>query len=107
MQDIQKLKIKLQNTDASPEAWQTRFAISELQDALLVIDWKNFNININPLLTALTNLKGAWLSQSEDGWQVERNRRKAVYEKLMNNYFSDEWDIEINNNYFTLKRKVI
>lgn len=54
---------------------------------------------------SLSNFRNAIMSHSEQGFTVVKNKRKNIYEKLIQRYFLDEWNYEISYNHFTLTRK--
>lgn len=62
------------------------------------------NINVTNILESLQNLINANLSNTETGWQRKINRRENIYNKIVNKYFSSEWDISKNKNHFVLTR---
>jgi hypothetical protein len=45
------------------------------------------------------------VSNTEQGFTVKRNRREAIYKKLMDRYFSDNWEIKFEYGKFDLERK--
>lgn len=44
-------------------------------------------------------------SYREEGVEMQRNRREAVYEKLIKRHLSDEWNYKLSNTSFYLTRK--
>lgn len=75
-----------------------------LNNILYMADFEKFKINTDQLIYALRNLEMAQKSQ-QGGYSIVRNRRAAVYEKLLQRYFSNEWDIKKYHTSFTLNRK--
>lgn len=67
--------------------------------------WGKLNIDINPLKNSLKDLANAHLSNTPEGWARRENRRKKIYEKMVKQQMSDDWDINIGSNSFTLRRK--
>ncbi len=45
------------------------------------------------------------LSNTEEGYKQKRNRREAIYTKLMDRYFADKWEISKSYDMFTMVRK--
>lgn len=62
------------------------------------IDWMS-------LEKQLLELEGAIRSNEEGGWARKSNRRLNIYQRIVDKYFSQDWDIKISYNRFTLTRK--
>lgn len=45
------------------------------------------------------------LSNTKEGYKQKRNRREAIYTKLINRYFADKWEISKYYDKFTMVRK--
>lgn len=61
-------------------------------------------INVGGLPESLKQLKNAFESHTERGFSNYRNRRAAIYERLVNRYFSNDYKIDINGDKFTLEK---
>ena len=57
------------------------------------------------LISKLVELNTNIDSHKPDGVEVTKNRRKSLYTKMVEHYFSREWDVTITNNSFDLVRK--
>jgi hypothetical protein len=79
--------------------------IDQLKTGIGIGDFSPLNIDLNPMIAALTDFDNAVISNSPEGWKKTRNRRTAIYTKLVNRYMSDEWDIDISGDWFYLTRK--
>lgn len=79
--------------------------IDQLKTGMGVSDFKNINVNLKSLIETLTNFDNAVISNSPEGWQRTKNRRTIIYTKLVNRYMSQDWNIEINGNWFYLTRR--
>jgi len=103
---ISQVTYAIQNNDITKYPTEVAKACNDVVANLYSnIDWNKFNINIEPAIASLKNLEGAIYSNTEIGWLTNKNRRSSIYDKLLNRYFSDEWDIKKSNSYFTLTRK--
>jgi len=63
------------------------------------------NLDLSRLLQALKNHGDALLSNTDDGLKVNKNRREAIYDRLVKKYMGD-WDVEKSFGSFILKRKM-
>lgn len=81
--------------------------IDAFSDQFLRVDWNHFKIPTAPLLAALKDLQGSWMSHTSMGWANTKNRRANVYEKLVGRYFSGGWSVAKDGKYFTLTRAEI
>lgn len=61
--------------------------------------------NSEEVYKSLTNFRNAIMSHSDQGFTVQKNRRKIIYEKLIQRYFLDEWNYEIYGDSFYLTKK--
>jgi len=78
---------------------------NQLKTGIGVGDFSAINFSLDKLTSALTDFDNAVASNSTEGWERTRNRRAAVYTKLVNRYLSDDWDIKIDGDWFRLTRK--
>lgn len=60
---------------------------------------------VQQLYAAIQAYNRAWYSNTEQGYNQVRNRRTAIYTKLVQRYFAQDWDISIDDNFFALTRK--
>lgn len=60
--------------------------------------------NVNNLIASLKDFNNAVESHTERGYQRTKNRRTAVYKRILDKHFSDKWDIQITGNNFRLMR---
>jgi hypothetical protein len=71
--------------------------------------WKNiYNSKIDPneiLLNKLNLYTTAVKSNKPEGTIIQTNRRANVYERLLNKYFANEWDIKKNGDFFEMTKK--
>jgi hypothetical protein len=81
--------------------------LNELKTAVGTDKFNMLSHDAARLVEALANFDNAVASNSEEGWQRKRNRRAAIYSKLVNRIMADKWDIEMNSlgDRFTLTRK--
>jgi len=68
-------------------------------------DFDTIGYDIRPLIASLTQYENAISSNSPEGWKKTKNRRTAIYTRLVNKHMSSDWDIEIEGNNFELTRK--
>lgn len=68
-------------------------------------DFSVLHFDFNNLVDTMTNFSNAVESNSPEGWTKTRNRRTAIYTKLVNRYMADKWDVEIRGDWFYLTRK--
>ena len=61
--------------------------------------------NSEEVYKSLSNFRNAIISHSEQGFTVQKNKRKTIYEKLIKRYFLDEWNYEIYGDTFYLTKK--
>lgn len=69
---------------------------------------KVFTTKIDPndeLSSNITKYSRSLISNSEGGININKNRRSSLYDRLMNKYFSDEWDVSKIRDDFVLKKK--
>lgn len=57
------------------------------------------------LVDALNNIRPAFVSYSKQGASVTKNRRFAVYSRILDKYFADKWDVQTQHDTFYLTRK--
>jgi len=69
-------------------------------------DFDTIGYDIRPLIASLTQYENAISSNSPEGWKKTKNRRTAIYTRLVNKHMSSDWDIEIEGDRFELTRKV-
>lgn len=60
---------------------------------------------VEELLKHMLEYRDALISNTETGLVKNRNRRKGLYAKIMERYFSDEYTIDVAGNHFTLVKK--
>jgi hypothetical protein len=80
--------------------------VNQLKTGIGVGDFTILYNNLDPLINALTNLSNAFISNSPEGWKKTKNRRTAIYTKLVQRHMANEWDIKINGDWFYLTRKM-
>ena len=61
--------------------------------------------NTEELLNNLNNMDKRIRSHDESGYVDRKNRRFNIYKRLLDKYFSNEWDIKVHGNSFYLNRK--
>ena len=60
-----------------------------------------------PLIEKIIELRNIFKSMTPEGFSKNKNRRASIYNRLMNAYMSQNWNIEVRGNYFHLNRKNI
>jgi len=107
--DIRKdIWLKLANDIEASIKNNSRFEdlINQLKTAIGTENLKALNLDLNSLVGSLENINNAIISNSPEGWKRNKNRRQAIYKRLVDRYMSDDWNIETRNTWFYLTRKV-
>jgi len=63
--------------------------------------------NSVPLIEKIIELRNIFKSMTPEGFSKTKNRRASIYNRLMNAYMSQNWNIEVRGDYFHLNRKNI
>jgi hypothetical protein len=66
---------------------------------------KNRIKHIDDLYNSLGKYRDALVSHTETGLIKNKNRRAGLYAKIVQRYFSNEYDVEIYGDHFTLVKK--
>lgn len=61
--------------------------------------------NSEEVYKSLSNFRNAIMSHSDQGFTIRKNKRKMIYEKLIQRYFLDEWNYEMYGDSFYLTKK--
>jgi hypothetical protein len=67
----------------------------------VVTKWKSFN----EFQQAIYGLAKVGESHQDGGTLVSRNRRESIYKRMINKYFSKDWNIDHQGTMFTMTRK--
>lgn len=62
-------------------------------------------LNTDNLKKSLQEFENALKSNTEQGFKRTINRRSKIYARVLDKYFSNDWDINMNNDRFVLTRK--
>lgn len=92
----------IRNTE---EAIKNNSRIADFIDSLKINDFNFLNYDISNLIEVLTNFDNALESNSEQGLRRVKNRRAAIYSKLIDRIMTNDWNIERYGNRFYLTRK--
>lgn len=68
-------------------------------------DFNPIGFDPTNLISALSDFFNAVKSNTESGWTRKRNRRTAIYTRLVQKHMAEDWDIEISGDWFYLTRK--
>lgn len=79
--------------------------VNTLKTAIGLKTYNVLDFDMQSLEKAIEELYQSQLSNTGQGWGKTRNRRAAIYSKLLDRYFTDEWNIEKDNDRFYLTRK--
>ena len=103
-EEVEKPKVIYETTSkAKPEVVSDA---NQIEVADLPINMDGTNFLIHPIGVMSGNGKGIKSSyDSDQGFTVQKNRRKIIYEKLIQRYFLDEWNYEIYGDSFYLTKK--
>lgn len=96
---ITKLKSKIENNEENIEDYIDNFYNAHGTGRL-------GSINPIKIISALKDYSNAVKSNTERGFHREKNRRTAIYTRILNKYFTDDWHIDIKGNNFDLTRKI-
>jgi predicted DNA-binding protein YlxM (UPF0122 family) len=78
-----------------------------LIDNLLILrdDMQKLNVDGKEIVDSIKDVQNALKSQQESGWLRKINRREKIYERLINQHFTDEWNINKTGTTFRLTKK--
>ena len=82
-------------------------AATTLIDNLLIPrnDMQKLNVDGKEIVDSIKDVQNALKSQQESGWLRNINRREKIYERLINQHFTDEWNIKKTGTTFRLTKK--
>ena len=98
-EELLSLLEKLSVTNFTIDSIHPIQELENLNLGKIISSWDNF-------LNELDQLKKHILSKTEQGLSVTKNRRKSIYSRLIDRFFSSEWNVEKQYDHFTLTRKL-
>ena len=66
---------------------------------------QKLNVDGKEIVDSIKDVQNALKSQQESGWLRNINRREKIYERLINQHFTDEWNINKTGTTFRLTKK--
>jgi len=104
-----KIKNDLENnpTNLITQLMSQENAATTLIDNLLIPrnDMQKLNVDGKEIVDSIKDVQNALKSQQESGWLRNINRREKIYERLINQHFTDEWNIKKTGTTFRLTKK--
>jgi hypothetical protein len=97
-EELLSLLEKLSVTNFTIDSIHPIQELENLNLGKIISSWDNF-------LKELGQLKKHILSKTEQGLTVTKNRRESIYSRLIDRFFSSEWNVEKQYDHFTLTRK--